>query len=66
MNTAPNAAGLAWIKSSYSNGGGGNCVEVAAPQRDVLVRDSKRPRASNVRFSRAAWNALLTSLKNQR
>ncbi len=34
-------AELAWSKSSYSGGEGGECVEVAATERAVHVRDSK-------------------------
>uniref|UniRef100_A0AAU3GNT3 DUF397 domain-containing protein n=1 Tax=Streptomyces sp. NBC_01401 TaxID=2903854 RepID=A0AAU3GNT3_9ACTN len=33
----------AWFKSSYSSGGGGECVEVATPATHVCVRDSKQP-----------------------
>ncbi len=37
------AAGLAWVKSSYS-GNNGNCVEVASlPTGDRALRDSKNP-----------------------
>lgn len=31
----------AWFKSSYSGGGGGECLEVAAALNAVLIRDSK-------------------------
>ncbi|MHA5050332.1 DUF397 domain-containing protein [Streptomyces sp. S1D4-11] len=31
----------AWFKSSYSSGGGGECVEVAAAVDAVHIRDSK-------------------------
>ena len=32
---------LAWFKSSYSTGSGGECVEVATDATAVHVRDSK-------------------------
>lgn len=32
-----------WRKSSYSGGHGGNCIEVAATARGIVVRDSKSP-----------------------
>ncbi|MDQ0810004.1 hypothetical protein QFZ63_001718 [Streptomyces sp. B3I7] len=45
----------AWIKSSYSTGNGGECVEVAATPAAVLVRDSKRPAAARLAFGAGAW-----------
>ncbi|MDI3386277.1 DUF397 domain-containing protein [Streptomyces sp. B-S-A8] len=33
---------LTWRKSSYSTGGGGECVEVATTGSAVHIRDSKR------------------------
>ena len=33
---------LAWFKSSYSDTGGGNCVEVAICPHTIHVRDSKQ------------------------
>ncbi|MFF1604235.1 DUF397 domain-containing protein [Streptomyces mirabilis] len=47
--------GTAWIKSSYSTGNGGECVEVAAIAEAVLVRDSKRPAAARLSFGSQAW-----------
>jgi hypothetical protein len=32
-----------WRKSSYSTGGGNNCVEVAVVSDFVAIRDSKNP-----------------------
>ena len=32
-----------WHKSSYSSGGGSNCVEVAIIPGSVAIRDSKNP-----------------------
>jgi hypothetical protein len=32
-----------WRKSSYSSTEGGNCVEIACDQPNVLIRDSKNP-----------------------
>lgn len=45
----------AWFKSSYSTGGGGECVEVAAVSGAVLVRDSKRPAVARLAFGPEAW-----------
>ncbi|AWW36763.1 hypothetical protein ADL00_17555 [Streptomyces sp. AS58] len=49
----------AWIKSSYSTGNGGECVEVAAASDAVLVRDSKQPEAATLAFGPEAWTGFL-------
>ncbi|WP_181805405.1 DUF397 domain-containing protein [Streptomyces shenzhenensis] len=48
---------LAWFKSSYSGGGGGNCVEVAVRADAVLVRDSKDTDRQSLAVSGDAWAA---------
>ncbi|MFD5473792.1 DUF397 domain-containing protein [Streptomyces sp. NPDC127105] len=48
---------LAWFKSSYSGGGGGNCVEVAICPGAVLVRDSKDTDRQALAVSSGAWSA---------
>jgi hypothetical protein len=58
-------AGLHWRKSSYSNGAGGECVEVA----EVIgggraVRDSKNPDAGILRFSSTEWSAFLVGVRD--
>jgi hypothetical protein len=46
----------AWRKSSYSNGNGGDCVEVADGFGAVVpVRDSKDPQGPALVFSAEAW-----------
>ncbi|MDR3082005.1 MAG: DUF397 domain-containing protein [Streptomyces sp.] len=45
----------AWIKSSYSTGNGGECVEVAASPEAILVRDSKQPATARLTFRAEAW-----------
>lgn len=52
MNSAES---LAWFKSSYSGGDGGDCVEVAAGAGAVHVRDSKDVTRPALRLSRDAW-----------
>ncbi|KOT39791.1 hypothetical protein ADK41_13450 [Streptomyces caelestis] len=49
----------AWFKSSYSSGGGGECVEVAAVSEIVLVRDSKQPAAARLAFGPDAWGGFV-------
>ncbi|MEU5594443.1 DUF397 domain-containing protein [Streptomyces sp. NPDC020298] len=55
-----------WRKSSYSNGTGGECVEVATAHPDVIpVRDSKRAQDGPVLlFHPPAWATFLDSLKD--
>ncbi|MCC2265538.1 DUF397 domain-containing protein [Streptomyces sp. CT1-17] len=54
-----NTNDLAWIKSSYSSGEGGECVEVAAAPGAVHVRDSKQPADAMVTVSPQAWAGLV-------
>jgi hypothetical protein len=53
------AEGLTWRKSSYSGGSGTECVEIAE-QDGVLVRDSKDPEGTRLKFSASAWEAFTT------
>lgn len=53
-----------WRKSSYSNGNGGACVEVARNLPGaVTVRDSKDPDGPNLAFAPAQWQAFTSSVK---
>ncbi|MGW6272500.1 DUF397 domain-containing protein [Streptomyces sp. NPDC055060] len=52
-----------WRKSSYSNGSGGECVEVAAMEHTVLVRDSKRPGTTLIVVRALAWSDFLGALR---
>jgi hypothetical protein len=47
-----------WRKSSYS-GDTGNCVEVAWPEQDVAVRDSKQPTGPTLAFPTSTWRTFL-------
>lgn len=54
---------LTWVKSSYSGGQGGNCVEVATlPGGGRAVRDSKDPQRPALRFTAAEWGAFTASV----
>ena len=50
---------LHWRTSSYSGGGGGNCVEVAGGRDTVLVRDSKDVSRPHLAAAPVAWSAFL-------
>jgi hypothetical protein len=53
-----------WIKSSYSGGQGGDCVEVAAfPADQVAVRDTKDQAGPKLQFSRGAWDVFTAGMK---
>ncbi|MCX4881537.1 DUF397 domain-containing protein [Streptomyces sp. NBC_00847] len=56
-----------WHKSSYSNGTGGDCVEVAPNLPDTVpVRDTKTASADGavLLFPTPVWTAFVTSLKD--
>lgn len=60
------AAGLSWRKSSYSNGGGGECVEIAdLPGGGRAVRDTKdHCQGPVLRFTAAEWVAFTRGVKD--
>ncbi|WP_405862543.1 DUF397 domain-containing protein [Streptomyces sp. NBC_01515] len=54
-----------WYKSSYSGGGGGNCLEVADGHPVLVpVRDSKNPLGPKLIFQTAAWSTFVEDLKH--
>ncbi|MGV9697285.1 DUF397 domain-containing protein [Streptomyces sp. NPDC003470] len=50
---------LAWFKSSYSTGDGGQCVEVAVRPHVVHVRDSKDIARPGLAVEATAWDAFV-------
>ncbi|MFB7029168.1 MULTISPECIES: DUF397 domain-containing protein [unclassified Streptomyces] len=53
-----------WFKSSYSNGEGGDCVEVSYDFADVVpVRDSKQVEGPVLVVADGAWSAFVAALK---
>ncbi|MFI6056409.1 DUF397 domain-containing protein [Streptomyces violascens] len=54
----------AWYKSSYSNDGSGNCIEVAELATTMAVRDSKRPAGPAFQVSTTAFRAFVDFAKN--
>ncbi|MEU9026233.1 DUF397 domain-containing protein [Streptomyces sp. NPDC048383] len=56
-----------WRRSSYSNGTGGECVEVADGLIGLVpVRDSKRPAGPAVIVRAAAWVPFVGAVKDGR
>ncbi|MET7616082.1 DUF397 domain-containing protein [Streptomyces sp. NPDC005408] len=53
---------LKWFKSSYSDGEGGACVEVAACPTTIHVRDSKLTASAELTLPAAAWAAFIADL----
>ncbi|GAA0332825.1 DUF397 domain-containing protein [Streptomyces blastmyceticus] len=53
----------AWRKSSYSDGVGGSCLEIADCISDLVpVRDSKTPHGPTLLFPARAWADFITAL----
>ncbi|MEU2551881.1 DUF397 domain-containing protein [Streptomyces sp. NPDC014940] len=53
-----------WCKSSYSNGDGGDCVEVAQNIPGLVpVRDSKVPDGPALLLGAAAWAHFVDALR---
>ncbi|MER5937083.1 DUF397 domain-containing protein [Streptomyces sp. NPDC001928] len=52
---------LVWVKSSYSSGGDGDCVEVASRPHTIHVRDSKAPDEHQLAFSPESWRAFVSA-----
>jgi len=64
MTNQPRATAQ-WRKSSYSNGTGGECVEVAEFHSTVGIRDSKQPLGPRIAVGNDAWVGFIASLHHQ-
>ncbi|MEV0642284.1 DUF397 domain-containing protein [Streptomyces sp. NPDC050619] len=66
MNRPLDLSTAVWRKSSYSDGGGTNCVEVANGYADLIpVRDSKVPAVRPLLFSAASWSVFVDGVKDE-
>ncbi|MCX4725942.1 DUF397 domain-containing protein [Streptomyces sp. NPDC090052] len=67
MNRTPDLSTAHWRKSSYSDGGQTNCVEVAHDFPGLIpVRDSKAaPAGPALVFPVAAWTAFIHNVRGQ-
>ncbi|MHA5052308.1 DUF397 domain-containing protein [Streptomyces sp. SD15] len=64
MKSTPDLSNAAWRKSSYSDGGDNNCVEVADGYPGLVpVRDSKTPTDRLLVFSAVSWSAFMEGVK---
>ncbi|MET7971246.1 DUF397 domain-containing protein [Micromonospora soli] len=50
-------------RTSTRSGSSGNCVEVAAPAKLVMVRDSKQRQGPTLSFSHNDWTTFIQSIK---
>jgi len=68
MKSALDLSCAEWVKSSYSNGNEGQCVEfapgIAAVAGVVPVRDSKVPAGPALVFPAGAWDSFTTALRS--
>jgi hypothetical protein len=64
MSIGHDLSAAVWRKSSYSDGNGGSCVEVADGFTGVVpVRDSKDPDGPALVFPAESWASFVTSVK---
>jgi hypothetical protein len=56
-------SGARWRKSSFSGGGGSNCVEVADAGQAIAVRDSKDALGPVLVFGQRAWRQFAAKVK---
>ena len=52
-----------WRKSSYSDGNGGQCVETAAADGVILVRDTTDRVGTTLSVTSVAWRKFAATLK---
>lgn len=55
-----------WRTSSFSGGGGSNCIEVADAGQAIVVRDSKDALGPVLVFGKHAWRQFAAKVKAER
>ncbi|MEV5510228.1 DUF397 domain-containing protein [Streptomyces orinoci] len=66
MGSTADLAAMEWRTSSYTNGDGGNCVEVAEDHPgSIPVRDSKAPTGPALVFPTTSWASFIRTLKRE-
>lgn len=63
-STRPDLNSAAWRKSTYSDGGGGDCLEFADNTPGIVpVRDSKNPTGPALLLAPSAWAAFIGGIR---
>ncbi|MFS8199201.1 DUF397 domain-containing protein [Streptomyces sp. CWNU-52B] len=66
MKHTPDLSTAAWRKSSHSDGGANNCVEVADGYPGLVpVRDSKVPDGPAVVFGASSWALFVSGVEEK-
>ncbi|WP_405992412.1 DUF397 domain-containing protein [Streptomyces sp. NBC_00986] len=66
MTHTPDLSTAVWRKSSYSQGGANDCVEVADGCTGLVpVRDSKTPSSRPLVFLAGSWVTFVESVRGQ-
>ncbi|MEU8345549.1 DUF397 domain-containing protein [Spirillospora sp. NPDC048832] len=60
------ASRATWRKSTYSNGAGGNCVEIGDLTGAIGVRDSKVPDHGHLSLSPQNWTTFVSEVRDGR
>ncbi|MER5299728.1 DUF397 domain-containing protein [Streptomyces lasiicapitis] len=55
-----------WRKSSYSNGMGGECVEVASFRGEIAVRDSKAAPGPWITVATSTWECFVGAIREEK
>jgi hypothetical protein len=66
MSNVPDLSCAEWVKSSYSNGNGGDCVEWAprcSASGVIPVRDSKVPHGPALLFPASSWSSFVAAVR---
>lgn len=63
MVEGPDSPLNTWRKSTYSGGGGSDCVEVGSSAAQVLVRDTKNRGGDALDVDHHEWRRFLAMLK---
>ncbi|AVZ73623.1 DUF397 domain-containing protein [Streptomyces lunaelactis] len=58
-----NTEHVQWFKSSYSDGEGGDCVEVATSPSTIHIRDSKVTEGPNLAVTPTTWATFVRSVR---
>lgn len=66
MNRTLDLSTAVWRKSSYSDGGGTNCLEVTDGVPGIVpVRDSKIPDNGVLLFGNGPWTTFIEAVKSE-